>query len=134
MNKKDLQFFRELLIEHRQALLFQMDHIKESEMNSTTKESSGDHSAYSFHMADQGTDNMEREKSFFYAERDGRALNLIEMALVRIEDGSFGKCQECGDYIHRDRLEAVPYAELCIGCKAREENMPRFNAFASGVE
>jgi DnaK suppressor protein len=121
MNKKDLAHFRTLLLKKRKELMRQMDLIKETEMETTLKEATGDHSSYAFHMADQGTDTMEREKNFYYAQRDGRLLYHIDQALERIENGSFGLCHTCSNPIHRERLEAVPHASFCIECKSVEE-------------
>ena len=132
MNQKDLQHYKNLLLDKRKEIMDQMEQIKTSDMDTTTKEASGDHSAYSYHMADQGTDNMEREKNFLYAQRDGEILYFIDRALERIEKGSFGKCNECGEYINRPRLEAIPYAQLCINCKSQEEKLPRINILAIG--
>jgi DnaK suppressor protein len=131
MNKKDLAHFTKLLLSKRKELMKQMELIKESEMETTIKEATGDHSSYAFHMADQGTDTMEREKSFFYAQRDGRLLYHIDQALERVEDGSFGLCHTCSNPIHRDRLDAVPHARLCIECKSSEEKK-RKEAAGSG--
>ncbi len=121
MNKKDLEFFKGLLLKKRAELVEEIESIKSTDMNTTTKEASGDHSSYAYHMADQGTDNMQREKSFLYAQRNGRLIYHIDMALERIEDGTFGLCQSCGKQITRERLEAVPHARLCIECKNGEE-------------
>lgn len=124
MDEKKLAHFKRLLLEKRKELMNQMESITDSEMQTTMKEATGDHSAYSFHMADQGTDTMEREKSFLYAQRDGRFLYHIDMALERVENGSYGLCQACGKPISNERLEAVPHARLCITCKASEETKP----------
>lgn len=121
MKKKDLEHMKKLLLEKRKEMIEQMNFIKEVEMNSTTKEASGDHSSYSFHMADQGTDTMEREKNFFYAQRDGRLIYHLDKALERIEDGTYGQCDICGEDINIARLKAVPHARLCIKCKSNEE-------------
>lgn len=121
MKKEDLLYFKELLLKKRDEMLEGLDQIKDNEMTKTLKDASGENSAYSFHMADIGTDNMEREKKFFFATREGRFLYHIEQALERIENGTYGICQECGNLITRERLEAVPHARLCITCKANEE-------------
>lgn len=121
MNEKKLTFYKTLLLQKRKELLDQMNFIRDTEMENTLKEATGDHSAYSFHMADQGTDAMEREKNFLYAQRNGRLLYHIDMALERIENGTYGLCQSCGNPISDERLEAVPHARLCIQCKALEE-------------
>lgn len=122
MNKKDLEFFRKLLLEKRNEMLKERGLLKDRDMGETLTDASGENSAYSFHMADIGTDNMEREKAFFFATREDRYLYHLEQALERIDEGNFGLCHECGEEIARDRLEAVPHARLCIQCKSKEEN------------
>jgi len=94
-------------------------------MSSTTKDQSGDLSSYSFHMADQGTDTMEREMAFNFASREGRYLYHLNEALERIEDGAYGICRTCKDEISKKRLEAVPHATQCIKCKNYEEKKQR---------
>ena len=121
MNKKDREHFKKLLLKKRKELMEQMELIKNTEKEATLKEATGDHSSYSYHMADQGTDTMEREKNLFYAQRDGRLLYHIEQALDRIEEGTFGLCHSCKNPVNRERLEAVPHARLCIACKSKEE-------------
>lgn len=121
MKPKDLKYFKELLLKKRAEALNELGYFKDNEMNSTTKEASGEHSSYSYHMADQGTDTMEKEKAAFFATHEGRYLYHLERALERIETGTYGICQECGKEISRARLEAVPHARLCIECKSREE-------------
>ena len=121
MDKKELEYFKKLILEKRRELLEEMDHLKENGLNSTIKEASGEHSAYSFHMADLGTDMMEHEKAFLFASREGNLLYHLDQALERIETGNYGLCVECGQPINRERLEAVPHARLCIQCKSKEE-------------
>lgn len=121
MTKKQLMHFKKIIMEKREQQLREMDLLKESGLNSTQKESSGENSAYSFHMADQGTDTMEREKAFLFASRGGNFLYHLEKALERIEKGEYGQCVSCGKEINHERLEAVPHARLCIECKSKEE-------------
>lgn len=123
MNKKSLETLEQRLIEERKQVLKELGFFEE-EYADTTRDSSGDLSAYSFHMADQGTDAMEREKAFLMASKEGRQLWQIDAALRRLykEPEEFGRCVECEDEIGWDRLEALPYATLCIACKEREEN------------
>ncbi len=82
-----------------------------------------DLAAYSFHMADQGTDAMEREKAFLFASKEGRLLYHIDEALRRLyrNPEQFGRCEHCGEEIDFERLDALPHARLCIRCKEREE-------------
>ncbi len=122
MPASNVQHYQNLLMLKRTALMNELDTFKNGENSSTLKDATGDNSSYTFHMADQGTDNMEREKAYYFATREGRLLYHIEQALDRIEDGSFGLCHECNQPISAARLEAVPHARLCINCKVQEEN------------
>ncbi len=121
MRKTELKGYEELLLEKKKALLKEMGVLMESHISSTIKDSTGDLSSYSYHMADQGTDAMERELAFMFASKSGRLVYHIDEALRRIEDGSFGKCVSCGKWISKPRLTAVPHARLCIECKSTEE-------------
>jgi DnaK suppressor protein len=121
MRKRELERFEKLLMKKRDELLKELGLLKSSNLGTTTKEATGDHSSYSFHMADLGTDAMEREKAFMLASKSGRLLHHINEALRRIQDTSYGKCITCGKNISVQRLLAVPHARYCIECKEREE-------------
>ena len=123
MQKNQLAQLEQRLLEERERVLKELGFFDENYHESTLA-ASGDLSAYSFHMADQGTDAMEREKAFLFASKEGRQLYQIDEALRRLyrEPDGFGRCVECGAPIHWERLEALPYATLCIACKEREEN------------
>jgi len=120
MNKKGLKKFEELLFKKRQEILDQQQGVKET-FSSTATEASGDLSAYSYHMADQGTDNMEREKAFMFTSQSSRLIYRIDEALKRIKGGTYGDCHTCGKPISKARLTAVPHARYCIECKSKEE-------------
>lgn len=85
MTDQELEFFKSRILEKRSELLDELGYLKDSTMSSTPQEASGEHSAYAFHMADLGTDNMEREKAFLYAHRESRLLYHLEQALDRID-------------------------------------------------
>ena len=123
MKKKDLEYFEERLLAMRARALKDLGAYDEA-LSKVSPGAEGETSAYSFHMADQGTDAMEREKAFLFASQEGRQLYQIDSALRRLykEPEGFGKCEVCGDPIKWERLEALPYATLCIACKEREEN------------
>ena len=121
MRKKDLEKYEKLLLEKRAKILEELGLIKKTSLESTTKDASGDISSYTYHMADQGTDAMEREKAFHLASKTGRFLYHVDEALRRIKDKTYGNCVECGGPIDPARLEAVPHARLCIKCKEAEE-------------
>ena len=122
MRKADLEKYKKLLLEKRYEMLKQMGLVKKAHTVGDNKDTSGDLSSYSYHMADQGTDNMERELAFMYASKSGRLVYHIDEALRRIEDGTYGKCHTCGKQISAARLRAVPHARFCIECKSAEED------------
>lgn len=123
MNKKELAHFEKRLLEERAKVLKQIAQF-DKHFAETLQSSDGDLSAYSFHMADQGTDAMERETAFLFASKEGRLLYHIDEALRRLykTPEKYGKCEHCGADIGHERLDALPHARLCIDCKEREEN------------
>ncbi len=125
MNKKDTAKFEKLLLEKRRQLIEEIGFLKKAAMDNTIKDITGDLSSYSYHMADMGTDAMEREKSFYFASKSGRLLYHIDEALRRLKNNTYGKCVECGEDINRERLKAVPHARMCIKCKELEEERKR---------
>ena len=120
MKKKDVTYFKQLLLKQRQEILESMGLIQEASLSNTSKEASGNDATYSTHMADQGTDAQEREKAFFYASRDQKYLKHLNDALERIENGTYGICKSCGKEIPFKRLEAVPITQQCVPCKIKE--------------
>jgi DnaK suppressor protein len=126
MNKKQITHLEKRLLEERARVLKELGHYEES-FSATLQGANGDLSSYSFHMADQGTDAMEREKQFLFASQEGRYLWHVNEALRRLyfTPDKYGKCQECGDEIDFERLDALPHARLCIKCKAKEEDGKR---------
>jgi len=123
LNKKQLSHLEKRLLEERARVIKELGHYGES-FNSSLQASDGDLSSYSFHMADQGTDAMEREKVFLMASKEGRFLWHIDEALRRLyrSPETFGKCHQCGNDIAHERLDALPHARYCIDCKQREED------------
>ena len=123
MTKKMIAHFEKRLMEERRRVLKELGNHEETFVN-TPQSADGDLSSYSFHMADQGTDAMEREKAFLFASKEGRFLWHIDQALRRLYKSpeTFGKCHSCGKDIPFERLDALPNARYCIDCKQREED------------
>ena len=121
MRKTDLKKYEKLLLEKKKSLLEQIASTMKDRVSTTIRESTGDISSYSYHMADQGTDAMERELAFMFASKSGRLVYHIDQALKRMNDGDYGKCVKCGKPISSARLKAVPHARMCIECKSAEE-------------
>jgi DnaK suppressor protein len=124
VNKKDLKHFEKRLLEERLNLAKNLGKLEKSVLQRSQRESSGDLSAYSIHMADLGTDAMEREKDLLLASAEGKVAHQIREALAKIEDGSYGTCEECGKPIGAKRLEMIPYASLCSKCQVKSERTP----------
>jgi RNA polymerase-binding protein DksA len=104
-----------MLIEKRKYVQDNVDRLKdilqsmESELSETDR--------YSFHIADEGSDSMDREQSFMLLSRALKYLNQIDAALRSIEAGTYGICKVCGTELSLDRLEAVPTTTICVKCK-----------------
>jgi DnaK suppressor protein len=130
-SKKELEHFKKVILDKRDEIIEQLQNLKEQMLDPTTGEYINENSPYSLHMAEQGTDAMEREKTFLYAQRENKFLGYLEDALKRIEVGTYGICVECIDepqhlcptcpLIPRERLEAVPHSQLCLPIKQRQE-------------
>lgn len=120
MKKEELEKYEKLLLKKREELMEELK-LRKTQLDETIKDATGDLSSYSYHMADQGTDAMEREKAFHFASKSGRLLYHVDEALRRLRKGEYGNCQSCGKPIQKARLEAVPHARLCIECKEKEE-------------
>jgi RNA polymerase-binding protein DksA len=126
MSKKSLAHFEKRLLEERKRVLKELGNYTET-FGATPQSADGDLSSYSFHMADQGTDAMEREKAFLFASQEGRFLWHIDEALRRLYRApeTYGRCHNCGEEIAYERLDALPHARYCIACKQREEDGKR---------
>ncbi len=123
MTKKTLAHFEKRLLDERKRVVKELGSYGEA-FGATLQSADGNLSSYSFHMADQGTDAMEREKAFLFASSEGRFLWHIDEALRRLyrSPQTFGRCLTCGEEIDFDRLDALPHARLCFTCKQREED------------
>jgi RNA polymerase-binding transcription factor DksA len=125
LSEQDLKVFEDRLMAERQKILREMGHLENTVLKVNQRDSSGDLSGYSFHMADAGTDAMEREKAFLFASAEGRLLFEINDALRRLYNGEYGDCESCSQPIARARLEAIPHARQCVACKSKEERAGR---------
>lgn len=116
LNDKDLKFFKDLIMEQKNEILENARRLRESLID-TSGDYVGDNSTFSMHMAEQGTDEMEREKAYMFIQRDEKHLLYLERALERIAAKTYGLCISCGKHISKARLEAVPITSHCINCK-----------------
>ena len=121
MKKAHMQVCKERLLALRARLRGEVSHMADLALNSGRSEAKGDLSRMPIHMADFGTDAFEQEFTLGLMENEEETLRQIEASLERIEDGTYGDCEECGTKIPKARLEAIPYAALCVKCASESE-------------
>lgn len=119
--KKELVDFKKLVLKKKEEILDEIKHISEDTLKKSQKEASGDISGYTYHMADVATDTYDREFSLGLASNERKLIYEFDDTLKRIEEGTFGVCEECKSLIAKNRLKAVPYARLCVKCQQKKE-------------
>jgi RNA polymerase-binding protein DksA len=121
MNKAELSAYKDLLLNLRARLRGDVSQLANAALKKSRSEANGDLSSMPIHMADIGSDNFEQEFTLSLMENEGGTLAQIEASLERIEEGSYGQCEECGAKIPKARLNAIPYATLCVRCAEHQE-------------
>jgi RNA polymerase-binding protein DksA len=123
MNKAELEKFREQLWAVRNRLAGVVDQLADESFHKTGGAAAGNLSNTPMHLADLGSDQEEEERTLGLLENEERLLEEVTEAINRIHRSTFGKCEECGQDIGRERLQAIPYTRHCIGCarKLQEE-------------
>jgi len=119
-DKDSLGTIRKRLMEQREELQNQLAAIEESATGLSQSEMSGEVS-YDEDFADAGSFTFEREKEFSIANNVTDLRTKTDRALHRIEEGSYGVCESCGQPIESARLKALPHVTLCLKCKKAEE-------------
>lgn len=113
LTKQETKVFRQRLEEERDELQRQEREIEETSFGTSQSELSGE-MAFDEEFADAGTATFEREKDLSISNNIKDLLLKIEHALTRIDQGTYGTCERCGNPIEKARLRALPYANLCI--------------------
>ena len=116
MKKSEMKEFKHMLLGLRARLRGDVSALADAAPRTTRSEASGDLSSMPIHMADVGSDAFEQEFTLSLMEHDGSALEQIEAALVRIEDGNYGVCVECEGKIPKARLQVLPHTPHCVKC------------------
>lgn len=120
MSAIDTDRFREALLEERARVEAALQNLHE-ETAGTLSEDAGEETAYDNHLADTATETYDRELDYTLEENAEHLLAEIDAALKRIETGTYGVCTNCGQQIPEERLEALPWATLCIDCQRDRE-------------
>ena len=112
MNKKDIEYFKELLTNRLEDLLSQADDTVSG--MTTPKENFPD-------PTDRASLESDRNFMLRIRDRESKLIKKIKKALARIENETFGICEKCGEDISKKRLNARPVTTQCIDCKTKEE-------------
>jgi RNA polymerase-binding protein DksA len=120
MSTIDTTRFREALLEERTRVLAAIENLHE-ETSGSMEDETGEWAGVDNHIGDTATETVDREVDQTLEENSDHVLSAIDAALKRIEDGTYGICTNCGKPISEERLEAMPWAELCIDCKRQLE-------------
>ncbi|OEF99108.1 hypothetical protein BHF71_02695 [Vulcanibacillus modesticaldus] len=114
MDQEQLEYYRDKLLEEKNSLLHQLKLNESFGLDESMNASIGELSGYDNHPGDLATEMYEREKDIALEENEVHLLDLVNEALERIEDGTYGYCLKCKKEIPIERLNAVPYAKYCI--------------------
>ena len=121
MTQAELNTYRQQLTDLRNRLRGDVSHLTNEALRQLGGEASGSLSNTPIHMADLGTDNFEQEFTLGLIQNEEQALDEITAALDRLQQGTFGRCEECHKDIPRARLQALPYARYCVECARKLE-------------
>lgn len=134
MNQEQLNFYKNKLNEEKRRVNGIIDKLNNNGMTKYNAEVSSELSFYDNHPADIATEVSQIGVGRALEANETSLLDKIEGALRSIDDGSYGKCKECGKDIDKERLEFLPYAENCINCQDVISNIKTFNSNKRVVE
>lgn len=116
MNSTDLQYFKDLLVNQRSEILNSADAFKEESL--VEKDVQGDE-------GDLASNELNLNLSLRLHERQAHLLHKIDQALAKIDNHTYGLCEQCEEELSVPRLKARPVATLCIACKEEQERRER---------
>lgn len=119
MSPEDLNVYKERLLLLRARLLGDITQIEDLTIRKNRADS-GELSTAPSHMAECGSDNFEQEFALHLMENSTETLESIDAALERIDEGTYNICEACGVKIPKKRLQAIPYATMCVKCAEKE--------------
>ncbi len=111
---QEIEEVKKTLIGMKKAIFKEIDAgIKEG--------SSKDSTEYRGDNYDIASSERDRELSYMLGDRERKKVREIDNALIKIKEGTYGVCDECGEPISKKRLKVIPYSNLCINCQSRAE-------------
>jgi len=114
LTAKELEHYRELLIEKLKEILGSVNHIESEALKTSRQDSSGDLSSMPIHMADIGSDNYEQEFVLGLMDSERKIVREIYEALKRIQNKTYGICEGTGEPIPKPRLNGIPWTRYCV--------------------
>ncbi|MHC4725380.1 MAG: TraR/DksA family transcriptional regulator [Planctomycetota bacterium] len=137
LTSSEIREFEALLLAKRNEILGNVISLEDE----TLRKQRSDLSSMPIHMADLGTDSYEQEFTLELMDSERKVITEIDYALNRIEEGTYGICEIGGELIPKQRLEAIPWARLCVGCAGliekgvvkREDLFNKYD-YASGID
>jgi len=117
----DVENLRISLLDERRRVEQAIEYLHQETPGSLEDETEEIFGTNDNHLGDAASGTLDREIDYTLEENSEQVLAGIDAALKRIEDGTYGICTNCGQSIAAERLEAVPWATLCIDCKRKEE-------------
>ena len=121
VNRKELARFREMLLALKRKLSNNIDHLQNDALKSAGEKVDELSDIPAEHMAERGSDNFARDLMIKVLQDSDAELCDVNLALEKIDAGTFGLCEHCTRPIGKKRLRALPFARLCISCKQEEE-------------
>lgn len=121
LKKDEIAAYKKTLLSRREMLVSNMAHLEGEALKTGSTDSAGELSKAPSHLADLGSDSYEQELALGFYENEEEVLAEIDAALERVDEGKFGDCELCTEFIGRERINALPWARLCIECKRKEE-------------
>jgi DnaK suppressor protein len=116
MKSAELERRKKQLLELRDRLTGTIRHVEEAALEDVRK--GGEISGYHTHLADADEEGLDKEIAI--AQNEEGILAMVEGALERIEAGTYGTCEECGEPIPAERLDAIPFTPYCVRCADRQ--------------
>lgn len=121
LRDEELEYFRQLILKKRGEALEEIE-----QMSSRLEDAQEQATGYTYHMADSGTDAMEREMLYLMISRQQKFIGYLDRALKRIEHKTYGICKITGKPIPRERLEVVPHTETTVAAKLNQKKRNNF--------
>ncbi|MCG8451349.1 MAG: TraR/DksA family transcriptional regulator [Pirellulales bacterium] len=117
MKKAEMKIYKERLLDLRARLRGDVTSMTDAALGGEGSEAS----SMPIHMAELGSDNFEQEFTLSLLATEEDTLGMIEAALERIENGTYGTCLDCENSIPKTRLNAIPHTPKCVKCASLQD-------------